>query len=140
MDFPMYSLYEWNKMDEELLSEFCTVAQSMFKDIILIQDLCHSIEKSCSPKCKHHLAKDELELKFCGVNTLFKLGNVIDFDHPRTTRRFNVSYHRNYTYVKLYFRRKGQIHLRCLAGKSSFIKIDYSLFFGGIFWKKSICI
>ena len=77
----MYSLYEWKKMNVELLSEFCAVAQSMFKDIILIQDLCHSIEKSCSPKCKHHLAKDELELKFCGVNTLFKLGKVIDLDH-----------------------------------------------------------
>ena len=91
MDFPMYSLYEWKKMDDELLSEFCAVAESMFKDIILIQDLCNSIEKSCSPKCKHHLAKDELELNFCGVNTLFKLGKVIDLDHQKQLE--DLTYH-----------------------------------------------
>ena len=91
MDFPMYSLYEWKKMDDELLSEFCAVAKSMFKDIILKQDLCHSIEKSCSLKCKHHLAKDELELNFCGVNTLFKLGKVIDLDHQEQLE--DLTYH-----------------------------------------------
>ena len=91
MDFPMYSLYEWKKMDEELLSEFCAVAKSIFKDIILIQDLCNSIEKSCSPKCKHHLAKDELELNFSGVNALFKLGKVIDLDHQEQLE--DLTYH-----------------------------------------------
>ena len=91
MDFSMYSLYEWKKMDEELLSEFCTLARSMFKDVIMVQDLCYSIEKSCSPKCKHHLAKDELELKFSGVNTLFKLGNVNDLDHQEQLE--DLTYH-----------------------------------------------
>ena len=91
MDFPMYSLYEWKKMDEELLSEFCTLARSMFKDVIMVQDLCYSIEKSCSPKCKHHPAKDELELKFSGVNTLFKLGNVNDLNHQEQLE--DLTYH-----------------------------------------------
>ena len=68
-----------------------TLARSMFKDVIMVQDLCYSIEKSCSPKCKHHLAKDELELKFCGVNTLFKLGKVIDLDHQEQLE--DLTYH-----------------------------------------------
>lgn len=91
MDFPMYSLYEWKKMNEELLSEFCATAQNIFKDVILVQDLCYSIEKSCSPKCTHHFAKDELELKFSGVNALFKLGEVIDLNHQEQLE--DLTYH-----------------------------------------------
>ena len=87
----MYSFYEWPSMDDQLLESFCTVARSLFEDIILIQDLCHSIEQSCLPESNQQRAKEQFDIVYNGVNTLFKLGKVSNLHHQEQLE--DLTYH-----------------------------------------------